>query len=305
MIISEQLAINSIPGYRVVIIKQATTIIHFARCDLVHEAEKVDFDYLFWIDSDMGFSQQVLKTPGPNGFPIIINYMKKMLDLNLNIVGAPYVTRKPPHRPNVFYPPAPGGNYIPMYDLPESGVHEVGAIATGFLCIKRNVFRVLESKMKERQAKWNQAKDSVEYLKKNMIDNSSRENKHHLATIEEAINNGNSGAYPPFWVDYVYNKYLDEYKHMGEDVYFCREATRAGFKIYCDCDIEIGHESIHFATPSFYRHYFQDEMIKDHLEACANINMPTPVKPVQRPESEPVCNINKIQKRVEARIADG
>jgi hypothetical protein len=40
---------------------------------------------------------------------------------------------------------------------------------------------------------------------------------------------------PYFWFDFI-----DE-RIVGEDVYFCRKATRAGLEVWCDPTIRIGH----------------------------------------------------------------
>ena len=47
----------------------------------------------------------------------------------------------------------------------------------------------------------------------------------------------------------------DEFENVtcGEDIYFCRKARKAGYDIYVDCDVNIGHLSMMEINTDFYR----------------------------------------------------
>lgn len=47
----------------------------------------------------------------------------------------------------------------------------------------------------------------------------------------------------------------DEYENVtcGEDIYFCRQAKKAGYDIFVDCDVDIGHLTLMEVNTDFYR----------------------------------------------------
>lgn len=91
------------------------TYIHMARNDAVKAFMKGDFDYLMFIDADMGWEASAL--------PDVLD-----LPADMDVVGGVYRAKESPPR----YPV----NYLP--DVPREGpVYEVAGVATGFMRITR------------------------------------------------------------------------------------------------------------------------------------------------------------------------
>jgi hypothetical protein len=165
MILNEQLIYYGIPGYNIHIFKQQSTIIEFARNDLVNVEPDLDYDFVFFIDADIGFDKDTMTILGIDGIPIMIKKMKQILDHDLFICGGYYTMRAPPHLPNVLAH-LEGDVYSPILKPPSEGVYEVGALATGFLCIKKVVFDKFKAKNQEIRQKIDNGKLAMSNIKK-------------------------------------------------------------------------------------------------------------------------------------------
>lgn len=260
----QHLSAHEIPGYNTALIMKQTTLIHFARNEMVDEPPDQDWDFLFFLDSDMGFESATFNQPvevwerGKKFIvPYMISLMKRLLDLRLNIVGGLYCQRSAPHLPLVFKKAKKGDPYsanMNWVNLPDGGVHEVDAVATGFLCIHKSVFKAFAERQKERREalrlfqNW-KTPEGIAQL--------PREIQDYLSICKPDIA-------PPFWCDYWHEELTGVDHKVGEDVYFCAEAQKLGFKIYCDIGVAVGHESQVYVTPDHYRNTYMDDMVARH-----------------------------------------
>lgn len=270
---------NSIPGYQVALTRKETTIITFGRNELIADPPGIDnWDYLFFLDDDMGFDNETLRSAvyvDWNGqsfeVPMFIGLMKKILDHDLNICGGLYCQRGTPYMPQVFKTLTPehtDGPWINMVDPPESGVHEVDAIATGFLCIKRRVFKAFDREFERRH---NVTKEYRAWLEK-------QENLDAIPPeVQRYLGVSRPDLHPPFWHDYIIDPTKKTWVNVGEDIFFCKEAKKLGFKIYCDFDVQLGHLANKWVTPGFYRLNTQEEVIEGHKQFCKEHDIVSPV----------------------------
>jgi len=248
--ITEEIIGRGIPGYSVDIVKKESTIIQFARNEMINEGlHHSQYDVLFFLDSDMGFEFEEMGKRDSLGLCRPVSLIKKILDNDLDICGGLYCQRKAPHRPLVFkWSPF---NYTAAwehwFDYPEGGVHEVDGIATGFLAIKSKVFRAFEEDNHKKE-------EILKAFKKEDISGLPPAVRDYLGIVKPTI-------YPPFWLDNTYNKLDDDYMKVGEDMYFCREAQRLGFKIHCDFSVQLGHETKKMITPQQYVHAYRAQLL--------------------------------------------
>jgi len=115
-------------------------------------------------------------------------------------------------------------------ELTETGLLRVDRIGTGFMFIRRHVIE----KLIDDHPEWRYWVNV--------------ENKHHHAIFDFQVKNGS---------------------YMGEDYLFCDRATEAGFKIYVDPDINLGH----YGQTEFTGHFGKqvlDPMIQETMLKVAN-----------------------------------
>jgi hypothetical protein len=106
------------------------SLIVYGRSDLVHEAQKLGVDYLFFIDSDIVVHPWALR---------------HLLDRNVDIVGATYIQRKPPHRLlGNGMDGRPLGESVAGGTVGGKDLFEVQGLPAGCLLVKMSVFEKLE-----------------------------------------------------------------------------------------------------------------------------------------------------------------
>jgi len=258
---------TGIPGYQVIVRDLPSTIVVLARNDALQDPPGLKWDYLFFIDDDVGFPLQEMaekvEVTGPRGKKYMLNkmvaLMKQVLDHQLNICGGYYCQRGDQHHPLVFRKYAKDGDetYVPIVEPPLSGVEEVDALATGFLCFSRRVIDAFDDQMDTRKEYLRRYRNWV----KNQEEAGELEATRAALPVElrDYLDICKPDIYPPFWLDFIYDPVKGEWRHMGEDVYFCREAQKLGFKMYVDWEVELGHQRESFITPAGYRHAFMAE----------------------------------------------
>jgi GT2 family glycosyltransferase len=156
-----------------------------------------------------------------------------LMDRELPIVGGYYVSRRPPYLPQIYTTEDTEGHafgarvtprdvYWPILDYPEEPVlFEVDAIGAGCLMVRREVFEVMAERQEE-------------------------EDKLLHSALEELESN------TPYWLSEVQMTLLHEHVRVmdpwfeflndeGEDMYFCRKARAAGYKIYVDLSVKCLH----------------------------------------------------------------
>jgi hypothetical protein len=272
MTLLTQLQEYGLPGYQVVVLRRPGTIIPFLRNDMVEQPAELNYDYLFFVDDDLGGSEQEMRQQvecAVDGqsvrLPVMIAWMKQILDYNLYVCGGLYCNRRMPYVPLVS---RSAGSYHgdeilqPWLDHPNAGVHEVATVPTGFMAVKRDVFDVFRKDFAYRQK---------------LIDRYKKERARSIDQIprwlDEYLSVASVDLYPPFWVDYRYNEVDSSWKYVGEDVYFCREARRLGFKIYCDFSIQLPHETESFVRPKDAVAMYGGELLKVQQERLEELNL--------------------------------
>ena len=257
-ILMHQLATFGLPGYDVHVDARPGCFIHLTRTEMV---SRDDFDYIFFFDDDMGFStdamhEMVEVEVGKNKFsvPIIIAYMKQILDHKKEICGGVYVNRTAPFAPQV-YKKDDGGRYVSILDIPKKGLEEVDAIATGFLCIKQEVFHRMMEDFTE--------KVQLDKRYKYWLEKKPEEYEALPDQVKDYLKIARSTLYPPFWLDNIWDETKKCFTPVGEDIYFCREAARLGFKIFADYGVRVGHESSMYVTAETYETNYKAEAIRE------------------------------------------
>lgn len=94
-------------------------------------ADKCHTDYLLFIDSDMAFP---------------VDGLMKLIDLDKDICGGMYFSRKAPNLPLVYH--LKEGNYAAIEEIPDKPF-SCDAIATGFMLIKKEVLDGFDSYVKK------------------------------------------------------------------------------------------------------------------------------------------------------------
>ncbi len=156
------------------------SVITIARRNLVEIFLKSDFDYIWWVDSDMKF---------PVDAPI------RLLKRNKPIVGCNYRRRRFPN-PNFTGMSGNSGNFREFQTTDNSPAMElIDVLPHGMVLCKREVYEKIPQ--------------------------------------------------PHYLQEYIPSLNLE----IGEDIYFCQQAQKAGYEIWCDQELskEIAHIGIfHF-----------------------------------------------------------
>lgn len=270
---------GGIPGYQIMLDTQEGALIHFLRNEFVTDTPELKWDFLFFLDDDMGFpteqfrSKTIIDFEGKKlGLPTMLEMMKRILDHNLNICGGLYCQRGAPYLPQAFkltFPDRPEGPWTNILNPPDEGVLEVDAIGTGFLCIKREVFDAFALDHENRTA----VKSQYDELVKNnpsAIESLPIEVKQYLEICHPQIS-------PPFWFAEIWDPTRETWGNVGEDIYFCREAKRLGFKIYCDFSVQVGHLTKQYRTPAQYKYAFMKDQLLSHKAWCDKNNITSSV----------------------------
>ena len=113
--------------YRYPAFSTISTSIAAARTHIVKGAIKQSFKYVMFIDDDMVFP--------PWG-------VNKLWEQDKDIIGGLYFSKYPPFTPHIRE--YADKKLIPIEDYPKEETFEVGAIATGFMLVRREVFKGIE-----------------------------------------------------------------------------------------------------------------------------------------------------------------
>ena len=160
--------------------------------------------HLLWIDADMTFPPDALRRLFAHGVPI---------------VGGLCHDRRPPYKPilarliDASWGADPGALGW-VYDYPRDQLVPVDATGGAFLLVRRDVFEVIREREIGRQLEQD--------MNRNLV-GSCNQAAAHLIELR--------ASYKGWWQDGVDN----------EDISFCERARRAGFSLYVDTSLEIGH----------------------------------------------------------------
>ena len=151
-------------------------------------------------------------------------HLKKLVDQDKDIIAGVTSSRKPLSGKDDLHP-----TFNPLPDTPKEVTTETFEVDfTGFFftLIKREVIEAL----REDNEIWfacDREPDQSWYVRKKQLVNQLEGRTLTKSKIEELINFGR----------FAY----EGGTHMGEDVYFCHKARRAGFKVWVDASIRVGH----------------------------------------------------------------
>jgi|HubBroStandDraft_4_1064222.scaffolds.fasta_scaffold07429_5 hypothetical protein len=102
------------------------SLIVYGRSELVHEAQKLGVDYLFFVDSDIVLHPWTLR---------------QLLSRKVDIVGGTYIQRKEPHRLlGNGMDGLPLGESVAGKEVGGADLYEVSGLPAGCLLIKMSVF---------------------------------------------------------------------------------------------------------------------------------------------------------------------
>jgi hypothetical protein len=204
-----------------------SVIVGKARSLLVHTVRAAGADALLFVDQDIVVPPHTIVA---------------LMDRNVPIVGGFYIGRRMPYLPQIYTTKGTEGYDVPLstaittprdiywaivdYDVESADLLEVDAIGAGCLMIRREVIE----RMASLQAVDDKQLSSIlERLKAYPADVS---NPKGLSADEYNLLQEHVRVMDP-WFEFL----TDE----GEDMYFCRKARNAGYKIYCDLSVKCLH----------------------------------------------------------------
>lgn len=201
---------------------RGSSIVHWVRNDMLAPLfkEKRHFTHVLWIDDDMVFEKDVLV---------------KMLQHDKDVVGANYVTRSDPPRPNVHLVSLTKSEARRVLDWKQDGIKHKGsmicaehkedtlAAGTGLMLIKREVLEAVG------QMYIDAAYEKLVYGL----------NEEQIAKLKVARQQGCDETGNYWWFDFLPR--LSGAGQMGEDTSFCVKAAMCGFTVWVDTAIQPGH----------------------------------------------------------------
>jgi hypothetical protein len=161
-------------------------------------------DYTLWVDADMAFNPDLAV---------------RLLHHNVDIVGASYPQRLPPYHTN--------GRFKEEF---RAGLIETEFMPFGAMLVKTEVFRQIPSPwfFESYRFEGSSCNQMIKALSCAVNVDLAPEFELDMATlIEKHYPEGREGATRVTGL-------------RGEDANFCREARRAGYKVWCDCDLTMG-----------------------------------------------------------------
>jgi hypothetical protein len=212
-------AYTAMAGIDTGVLNMQTSLISHSRNKTAEQVLGENFDYLFWFDSDMEVPPDT-----------ILRLLKHQKD----IVGATYNKRTP--RDDGTYQTL-GKMKGPKRDLMGGGLQEADLLPGGVLLVKTDVYRKVMMPWFGEAYQW-PGVDRWDGFKAMMKDYWAEEiTDEALASIE--------GTLFAEWIRENAHQ-GDGCQFIGEDIWFCRKALRAGYEIWCDLDVTF--KTRHFGT---------------------------------------------------------
>lgn len=232
---------STINGLRLMLLNNDGSTVTASRNDLVTRALKLEPDWLFFYDTDMMSKPDVLL---------------QLLKHDKDIVCATYNRRVPPF--------STLGHLAGAYkDLSSGGLHEAVVMPGGVMLIRASVLKALGYPWFFETYEWDAVSPVSAFMK--MLSDWS------LVDMPLEIRSSllaNPGLVK--WLDdnRTYRAlHFQESRMISEDYNFCRKATKAGYKIWCDMDVT-----------------FETAHIGDNIVPCTRPTSPVPTV------MEPVVN---------------
>jgi hypothetical protein len=208
---------KGIPGYDIHTLFIAGPSVNFARNEIAFHAFNEGFDELVQIDEDLMHWER---------------YLPRLMSHDVDIVAGVYCKKKT-GKPFWLFTPKPGASVQP------DGLLEVTGVATGFLRTKVDVLRrMLEKNPDNRFAakahEGDPATVRFDWFPMGVVGSGTAEGR--LDEIRTALLNGTTTLED---IRRIATEPREPGRLVGEDYYFCREARRAGYRIFVDLGMGI------------------------------------------------------------------
>ena len=208
---------KGVPGFDVHTLFISGPSVNFARNEIAFHAFNEGFDELVQIDEDLMLWER---------------YLPRLMSHNVDIVAGIYCKKKL-GKPTWLFTPKPGAT------VDADGLLEVNGVATGFLRTKVRVLREMMQTNPDRRfaAKAHEGDPTTvrfDWFPMGPVGPGTAEGRldairHGLAARKLTIEQ----------VEELANGVREPGRLLGEDYYFCREARRAGFRIFADLGMGI------------------------------------------------------------------
>ena len=123
------------------LVMKSGALIYASRDELAIKAIQGEYDYVFWMDSDMQFPQGAL-----------LDLMADIEKYDYDIITGLYFRRVPPYSPVLFDKLEINGveaSWSEFTDIPDSGIFEVGGCGFGCCLMKTDVFLDVQGKFEQ------------------------------------------------------------------------------------------------------------------------------------------------------------
>jgi hypothetical protein len=212
-------AYSSMCGIDIAIMNVGSSMITHGRNLTVEMALKEKMDWLCWVDSDMKF--------GPDSLMRLMAWGKDIVGATYNRRVAPYGTlgKLKGSRPSE-----------PLGD----GLHEALLLPGGFLLVKADVYRKLFYPWYAEGYEW-PGVDGLEKFKAMM--------RCYFESVppEEALSSLGETEFGAWMRDnFSLGEGAEKTMILSEDLYFCRQARRAGYEIWCD--LGLSYSMVHLGV---------------------------------------------------------
>jgi len=208
---------KGVPGYDVHTLFISGPSVNFARNEIAFHAFSEGFDELVQVDEDLMHWGR---------------YLPRLMSHDVDIVAGVYCKKKT-GKPFWLFTPRPGATVQP------DGLLEVSGVATGFLRTKVQVLREMFEKHPDNRfvAKATESSPSTvryDWFPMGVVGAGAAEGR--LAEIRMALAEKDVSVEK---LRQIATEPREPGRLIGEDYYFCRDARRAGFRIFVDLGMGI------------------------------------------------------------------
>lgn len=238
-----------VPGYDVHTLFIAGPSVNFARNEIAFHAVAEGFDELVQIDEDLMHWGR---------------YLPRLMSHDVDIVGGVYCKKKV-GAPFWLFTPKPDATVQP------DGLLEVTGVATGFLRTKVHVLREMmehnpDNKFAAKSHEGDPSTIRFDWFPMGVVGTGTAEGR--LDEIRAAVQDNSTTMVD---IRRIATEPREPGRLLGEDYYFCREARRAGFRIFVDLGMGILPHIGNVAYPITQAMVTYDEAAGSTLPKAENI----------------------------------
>ena len=208
---------NGVRGYDIHTLFIAGPSVNFARNEIAFYAMNEGFDELVQIDEDLMHWER---------------YLPRLMSHDVDIVAGVYCKKKV-GKPFWLFTPKPGATAQP------DGLLEVTGVATGFLRTKVDVLRKMfthnpDNKFTAKAHEGDPATVRYDWFRMGVMGKGTAEGR--LDEIRAALSNPTTSVDD---IRRIATEPREPGRLLGEDYFFCRDARRAGYRIFVDLGMGI------------------------------------------------------------------